>query len=62
MFCRQQGYLLLTVNRIADARKHIYQDLVVRPDVIIPDVKDNFAELGADPTVQSALKWLASKK
>jgi hypothetical protein len=58
LFAKQQGYLLLTVNRIADARKHIYQDLIVHPDVIIDSKDDNFDNLNADPTVKAALSWL----
>jgi carboxyl-terminal processing protease len=61
LFGRQQGYLLLTVNRIADAKKHVYRDLVVRPDVLINSKDDNFDDLNADPTVKAALLWLAKK-
>jgi carboxyl-terminal processing protease len=61
LFGRQQGYLLLTVNRIADAKKHVYQDLVVRPDVLINSKDDNFDDLNADPTVKAALLWLSQK-
>jgi hypothetical protein len=59
-FMSGKGYLLLTVNRIADARKHIYQEMLVRPDVNIKS-EDNYDNLIADPTVKAALKWLNSK-
>jgi carboxyl-terminal processing protease len=61
LFAKQQGYLLLTVNRIADAKKHIYQDLIVRPDVVINSKDDNFDNLYADPTVKAALSWLLTR-
>ncbi|HEU0110698.1 MAG TPA: S41 family peptidase [Flavisolibacter sp.] len=61
LFGNQQGYLLFSVNRIADSKKHIYQDLVVRPDVYVKS-DDNFDDLTADPTVKEALSWLNTQK
>ncbi|HZG73036.1 MAG TPA: S41 family peptidase, partial [Chondromyces sp.] len=59
-FMNNKGYLLLSVNRIADARKRVYQEMLVRPDVYIKS-DDNYDMLIADPTVKVALKWLSSK-
>jgi hypothetical protein len=59
-FMNGKGYLLLTVNRIADASKHVYEQLLVRPDVTIKS-EDNYEKLDADPTVKAALKWLNRK-
>jgi len=59
-FMNGKGYLLLTVNRIADARKHVYQEMLVRPNVKIKS-EDNYDKLTTDPTVKAALKWLNSK-
>jgi hypothetical protein len=59
-FMNGKGYLLLSVNRIADARKHVYQDMLVRPDVNIKSA-DNYDNLVADPTIKAALKWLNAK-
>jgi hypothetical protein len=59
-FMNGKGYLLLSVNRIADGRKHVYKEMLVRPDVTIKS-EDNYDNLPADPTVKAALKWLDSK-
>jgi hypothetical protein len=59
-FMNGKGYLLLSVNRIADARKHVYQEMLVRPDITIKS-EDNYDNLIADPTVKAALKWLSAK-
>jgi hypothetical protein len=59
-FMNNKGYLLLSVNRIADARKRVYQEMLVRPDVYIKS-DDNYDILIADPTVKVALKWLSAK-
>jgi len=59
-FMNNKGYLLLSVNRIADGRKEVYQEMLVRPDVYIKS-EDNYDILIADPTVKPALKWLSSK-
>lgn len=59
-FMNGKGYLLLSVNRIADARKHVYQEMLVRPDVTIKSA-DNYENLSADPTVKAASKWLNAK-
>jgi carboxyl-terminal processing protease len=59
-FMNGKGYLLLSVNRIADARKKVYREMLVRPDVTNKN-EDNYDNLPADPTVKSALKWLNAK-
>jgi carboxyl-terminal processing protease len=59
-FMNGKGYLLLSVNRIADAHKHVYQQMLVRPDFTIKS-EDNYDNLVEDPTVHSALKWLNQK-
>jgi carboxyl-terminal processing protease len=59
-FMNGYGYLLLSVNRIADAREHVYQEMLVRPDSNIKS-EDNYDNLMADPTVKAALKWLNAK-
>lgn len=55
-FMGKQGYLLLSVSRIADARKHVYQEMRVQPDVYIKS-EDNYDDLPSDPTVKEALNW-----
>jgi carboxyl-terminal processing protease len=57
LFMNNQGYLLLSVNKIADARKQVYEEMLVRPDVYIRS-DDNYDNLNADPTVKAALHWL----
>ena len=59
-FMNGKGYLLLSVNRIADARKQVYQQMLVRPDIIIKS-EDNYDNLVGDPTVSAAIKWLNQK-
>jgi carboxyl-terminal processing protease len=59
-FMGDNGYLLLTVNRIADAGKQVYQEMLVQPDKYIKS-EDNYEDLAADPTVISALEWLKAK-
>jgi C-terminal processing protease CtpA/Prc len=56
-FMNNRGYLLLSVNRIADARKQVYKELLVRPHVTVKS-NDNYDDLSADPTVTAALRWL----
>ena len=60
-FMNGKGYLLLSVNRVADARKHVYQEMLVRPDVYIKS-EDNYDDLPADPTVKTAFNWLTAKE
>jgi hypothetical protein len=60
LFMNNQGYLLLSVNKIADARKYVYEEMLVRPDIYIKSA-DNYDNLIADPTVIAALGWLNSK-
>ncbi|MGZ8537935.1 MAG: S41 family peptidase, partial [Flavisolibacter sp.] len=52
LFMNNQGYLLLSVNRIADAKKHVYTEMHVRPDKYIKS-KDNYEDLNVDPTVKA---------
>jgi len=59
-FMNGKGYLLLSVNRIADANKHVYQQMLVRPDITVKS-EDNYDNLVADPTVNAAIKWLNQK-
>jgi carboxyl-terminal processing protease len=59
-FMNGKGYLLLSVNRIADARKYVYQQMLVRPDITIKS-EDNYDNLVGDPTVNAAIKWLNQK-
>lgn len=61
LFGNRQGYLLLSVNKIADAQKRVNEEMLVRPDVEIKN-NDNFENLKEDPTVVAALKWLTEKK
>lgn len=61
LFSNNQGYLLLSVNKIADARKRVYEEMLVRPDVYIKS-DDHYDNLQADPTVVAALDWLAKQK
>jgi carboxyl-terminal processing protease len=60
LFCNKEGYLLLSVNKIANARKIVNEDMLVRPDVEIKNL-DNFDKLEEDPTVVAALNWLRKK-
>lgn len=61
LFMNNQGYLLLTVNFIADAKKHIYTSMHVEPTVFVKSA-DNYENLYADSTVIAALKWLNERK
>ncbi|MGV3529848.1 MAG: S41 family peptidase [Flavisolibacter sp.] len=60
-FANGNGYLLLSVNRIADAQRHVYDELLVRPGVYVK-AADDYSNLPADPTVKAALDWLHSRK
>jgi carboxyl-terminal processing protease len=60
LFSNNQGYLLMTVNKIADAKKRVYDELLVRPDTYIKS-DDHYDDLSADPTVTAALVWLKSR-
>jgi carboxyl-terminal processing protease len=57
LFRKNQGYLLLTVNKIADAKKKIYNEMLVKPDVYIKS-DDNYDNLAMEPTVKAALQWV----
>jgi hypothetical protein len=61
LFMNNQGYLLLSVNMVADAKKHVYADMRVHPDVYIHS-EDNYDDLEADPTIKAALKWLIKNR
>lgn len=58
LFKNNQGYLLLTVNKIADAHRKVYEDMFVTPDVLIDNRNDNFTDLRSDPTFKAAYHWL----
>lgn len=53
-----KGYLLLTVNYMANARKKVLKSGTVKPHTYISSVQDNFENPQADPTVQAAQQWL----
>lgn len=60
VFMNEHAYLLLSVNKIADAKKHIYKDMFIQPDVYIKSA-DNYDDLLQDPTVEAAINWLEKK-
>lgn len=60
LFMNNQGYLLLSVNKIADGKKHIYQAMRVEPDVVVKS-DDNYEDLLSDPTVGAAMGWLKGR-
>jgi len=53
-----KGYLLLTVNYMANARKKVLKSGTVTPQVYVSSAQDDFDNPPADPTVQAAHKWL----
>ena len=57
MFMNKKGYLLLSVNEIADADKQVYDKMFVEPDVYIKS-DDNYENILSDPTVAAAIEWL----
>jgi carboxyl-terminal processing protease len=57
LFANNEGYLLLSVNKIADAKKNVCHEMLVRPDVYVKS-DDNYENLLQDPTVVKALEWL----
>ena len=57
---KNQAYVLLSVNKIADASKHVYKEMFVKPDVFVKS-EDNYDDLQSDPTVIAAIKWLKTK-
>ena len=61
VFMNNQGYLLLAVNKIADAKKRIYSKMRVDPTVFIK-AADNYDSLREDPTVTAALHWISQRK
>lgn len=62
LFMNKKGYLLLSVNRIADSKKKIYKDMYVNPDKVISSKNDNFRDLMNDPTFLAAYSWLGNRK
>lgn len=60
-FMEQKGYLLLTVQRIADSNKTINQDMKVIPDEFIKS-DDNYENLLEDVTLTPALHWINHNK
>ena len=61
LYMQNQGYLLLAVNKIADAKKHVYKKMKVEPTVFIKSA-DNYDDLQTDPTILAALHWLNKHK
>ncbi|SDM31546.1 S41 family peptidase [Kriegella aquimaris] len=57
LFMKNQGYLLLSVNKIADGKKYVYEELSVKPDVYVKS-NDDYDKLLDDPTISAAIKWL----
>lgn len=53
-----KGYLLLTVNYMANAHKKVLKSGTVTPQVYVSSAQDDFGNPPADPTVQAAHKWL----
>lgn len=60
-FMEQKGYLLLTVQMIADANQSINIDMKVIPDVYIKS-DDNYENLLEDVTVIPAIDWINGSK
>ncbi len=60
LFCNNRGYLLLSVNKIADAHKHVYENMFVQPDIYVKN-DDNYEDLQQDTTVKAAIEWLEKK-
>jgi carboxyl-terminal processing protease len=61
IFMEQKGYLLLTVQRIADANQSINVDMKVIPDVFIKS-DDNYENLLEDVTINPAIDWINKSK
>lgn len=59
---QDKGYLLFSVNYVADANKKVLSEAQVNPDVYISSVHDNFDEPLKDETVQAAMKWIKTLK
>lgn len=60
-FMDQKGYLLLTVQMIADANQSVNFDMNVIPDVYIKS-DDNYENLLEDVTVLPAIDWIKGSK
>lgn len=58
---QDKGYLLLTVNYIADARKKVLTDKFISPGTFVKSDTDDYEHPEKDGTVQVALKWLKGK-
>lgn len=61
LFMEQRGYLLLTVNRIADGKKKVYNEMLVKPDVPVTG-EEHFENFTADAAVLAAAKWISKKR
>lgn len=61
LFMEQKGYVLLTVNRIADGSKHIYSDMLVKPDAAVTG-EENYENIAVDAAVTAAVNWIQKKK
>lgn len=61
LFMKQQGYLLLTVNRIADGKKKVYHKMQVLPAVPVSGNED-YDNIKNDAAVRAAAKWISQKK
>lgn len=61
LFGNGEGYLLFSVTRIADSKKHIYRNNSIDPHVYVKS-NDNYEDMYADPTVKAALQWLKQKQ
>ena len=58
---QNKGYLLLTVNYIADAKKKVLVDKFINPDVFVKSDSDDFENPLNDGTVNVAITWLKEK-
>ncbi|MFT3909339.1 MAG: S41 family peptidase [Ferruginibacter sp.] len=58
---QNKGYLLLTVNYIANARKKVLTDKFINPDVFVKSDTDDYENPEHDGTVLVAMKWLKGK-
>ncbi len=57
VWMENQGYLLLSVARIADRNKQINQEMELHPDIYVKS-EDNYENLDKDITIQKAKEWL----
>lgn len=57
LWMENQGYLLLSVARIADRNRQINQEMQLLPDIYVKS-EDNYENLEEDITIQKAKEWL----